>query len=168
MDLNWPWKILEHCSSIRLVRLEMWPLIRHFGRASLRLFHAAGSHRCENTIIWFISSCSVVEYKPTWHIPWLSVAPGHWPERKTMSCTFPITVSYWYICILFLTTLYWCLMFRNGNFDELEDSILAQMECWIWGIYCLLLEEMLFEWWPTQLSWNINDENFVPKPLTCH
>ena len=22
------------------------------------------------------------------------------------------------------------------------------------------------EWWPTQLSWNINDENFVPKHLT--
>ena len=24
-----------------------------------------------------------------------------------------------------------------------------------------------YEWWPTQLSWNSNDENFVPKPLTA-
>ena len=24
------------------------------------------------------------------------------------------------------------------------------------------------EWWPTQLSWNSNDEKFVPKPLTLY
>ena len=60
---------------------------RHFGRASLRLSHAAGSHRCENTIMWSISSCSVADKNQAWHILWLSVAPGLWPERKTMSCT---------------------------------------------------------------------------------
>ena len=56
------WKHQPH-----LIRFEStFPLnSRHFGRASLRLSHAAGSHRCENAIIWSISSCSVADDKPS-------------------------------------------------------------------------------------------------------
>ena len=75
-------------------RTFLYNMCWHSGRASLRPSLVAGSHWyfrslliCICAPIWSISSYSVIDQKPVWHIPWLSVAPGQRPERKTMSRT---------------------------------------------------------------------------------
>ena len=59
------------CLDSRQHQVQVLPFLnsRHFGRASLRPSHAAGSHRCVNIIIWSISSCSVADENQAWHIP---------------------------------------------------------------------------------------------------
>ena len=149
------WKYQLH-----FIRFEStFPLIsRHFGRASLRLSHAAGSHRCENAIIWSISSCSVADDKPslayslTLRSPWAVTG-----EENHVLHNYHRSIL---IVAYHLNVLQTTFSGSTKHVDALWTARLLKVH--------LSPPSMTahVEWWPTQLSWNFNDENFVPKPLT--
>jgi len=52
-----------------------------------KLIQSGFQEDLESCISHILSAAVSQMINPAWHIPWLSVAPGQWPKRKTMSCT---------------------------------------------------------------------------------